>query len=801
MMAMVLLYRVFICWCISSSTTTTNSKILTSATNSANNLHIFPSYQTTNNGTLFEKVAILNGLTRTVDDDLLEAKIAHLNDLVKETKTRIEHTRLEKQLFRTEAARKTEEEGKLLLEKIVLQKEEAITALSQEKSQLVLLKQQNEDEIASLLSRFNDLQKQSKEDKLSIGSMKREKDELETRMVALEEVAKVEKATSVSLMTQLTDMVASRQNAEEMVFDLQKRNGEIVDLHDACHTRLEECTNRPMISPPPPPGLSFLTVSEPLHSWWTVIASGLSMILLFALLHSRRYITSLNLQLLELTQIISTATINEQTLQAEIDVAKAETERLEAVLSRTIQHGASEYQSIMETKKVFEADAERLRANIRSLEEKIREDKEETELLRSSGIASELQMTSLRSRLHAAEADALSHKVTSEKTLTNLNASLSKVKAEHVQHLKECKLAAEKATKSIADAQARLKTRDGELSSMATTNTQLANAKAAADKEIEALKKQLLALQESSSQTAEMTAKDIANLEAANKQTKDQMAVLAKEYQSYKATSEKEFGAGTIIAQEYQSYKTTSEKTVSDLNVSLATVKAEYAQHLKECKLAAEKAAKGIADIQAELNKFVEADFEAINKQMKDQMAALAKEYQSYKTTSEQTVSALNTSLAKVKDKYALHLKECKLAAEKASQSINDLEQTKGHLEDQISTITHDLETANKQLKDQMTNLAREYQTYKTTSDETISDLNASLANVKNEHAQHLKECKLAAAQAAQCTDEFEETKEQMEDQISTLTQECQSLQIALDKEKKDIIAFKLEKDKVINTS
>ena len=630
MLSVVFFWRLFLGLFVVVSTTSTYNEILSNSVH-----HLFPSHHNAeHNGTLLEKVEFLNGLTRTVEDELLESKIRELNDLVKETKARIQLTRLQKQLLRTEAAHKTEQEGKLLLEKVLIQKDGEIASLSNEKIQLISLKQQQLDEIASLSN-----------EKIQLISLKQQQ---------LDEIASLsnEKIQLVSLKQRKDDeLVTCHQNTEAMALDLQMKDQE----NAACHTRLQEFENRPIISPPPLPVLSFLSVSEPFHSWWTVVASGLSMMLLLALLYSRSTITSLSMQLLELIQIISTATDNEQTLQAEIEAVKAETERLEAELSRTIQHGASEYQSIMETKKVFEADAELLRANIRTLEARIQEDKEETELLRSSGIASELQMTSLRSRLSAAEADAHSHKATSEKTLTSLNASLVKVKAEHTQHLKECKLAADKASKTITDAQSRLKTKNDELTSMTKTNTELTTTKVTNDKEVEALKKQLSTLQTSILQTAESTAKDIANLEATNQQMKDQMSALTMEYQSYKVASEKDFGVGTVIAQEYHSYKSTSEKTVKELNATLSKAKDEYAQHLKECKLAAEKAAKSIADL------------EATSKQAEGEVAAWTKKHQELTTSSAAAKSAADKRIGELDGQVKSIIEENELAENEIS--------------------------------------------------------------------------------------------------------------------------------------
>ena len=117
----------------------------------------------------------------------------------------------------------------------------------------------------------------------------------------------------------------------------------------------------------------------------------------------------------------------------------------------------------------------------------------------------------------------------------------------------------------------------------------------------------------------------------------------------------------TALAKEYQSYKTTSEKTVADLNASLVKVKEEHAQHLKECKLAAEKATKSIADL------------EASNKQLKEEMKALAQEYQAYKVASEKTVADLEIRQKKNAKSIELLESQGKKDAESASKAMAEL--------------------------------------------------------------------------------------------------------------------------------
>ena len=320
-------------------------------------------------------------------------------------------------------------------------------------------------------------------------------------------------------------------------------------------------------------------------------------------------------------------------------------------------------------------------------------DKSETTIatLQAQGKKDEVNIASLKkqnsnvlAQFTALTKEYQGYKSTFETTVSELNANLANGKEEYAQHLKECKLAAEKAVKSIADAQAQLGKRNDELIAMTKTNTELTTAKVTNDKEIEALKKQLSTLQASSSKSAEKATKSIADLEATSKQMKDQMTSLTKEYQTYKIST---------------------EKTVKDL----VKVKDEYAQHLKECKLAAEKAAKSIAEL------------EATSKQMKDQMTSLAKEYQTYKTMSETTVSELNASLVKGKEEYTQHLNECKLTTEKATKSITDLQEQLRTRNDELIAMT----TTNTELTASLNALTIEHRQYKETKENNSRELSS----------------------------------------------------------------------------
>ena len=298
--------------------------------------------------------------------------------------------------------------------------------------------------------------------------------------------------------------------------------------------------------------------------------------------------------------------------------------------------------------------------------------------------------------------------------------------------------------KRIAQLEAALATSNNELTAMSTAKTmadkEIASLTAQGQKdrdEIEALKRRILELEThqvalvkeyQAFKTA--TEQTIADLEAANKTTKDQMIALAKEYQSY---------------------KTTSERTVNELNAGLVKVQDEYTKHLKECKLAAEKAATTTADL------------EAANKTTKDQLIALAKEYQTYKTTSEKTVSDLNASLTKVKEEHAQHLKECKLAAEKAAKGIADLQSQLAALTKEYQAYkttsektVSDLNATSSQLKEKLLSLAKEYQGFKSSSEMSINSVTVSLNKVQSEYAQHLNICTADKAAAQSTIDELE---------------------------------------------
>ena len=298
----------------------------------------------------------------------------------------------------------------------------------------------------------------------------------------------------------------------------------------------------------------------------------------------------------------------------------------------------------------------------------------------------------LKDQMTALVKEYQAYKSTTEQTASDLTANLAKVKDDYAQHLKECKLAAEKAAKCITDLQKQLQSKNDEIASMTRTNTQLTNAKATADKDIEALKKQLSDLRESSSQTAEKSAKDIANLETANKQMKDQMAALVNEYQSYKATT---------------------EKTASDLNTNLVKVKDEHAQHLKECKLAAEKAAKSLVDLQAQLHSRNEvmASMTATNADLTTSLNAITIEHRQYKETKENNSRELTSQ----NKRDAASLSALRKQVEDVTKLNTELTSVKGANDNEIEI-----------LKKKLSNLQE-------SSSQTVSDLQSQLQKVNDE--------------------------------------------------------------------
>ena len=291
-------------------------------------------------------------------------------------------------------------------------------------------------------------------------------------------------------------------------------------------------------------------------------------------------------------------------------------------------------------------------------EYKDHKDKAETTIatLQTQAKKDEVDITALKKRISDLERQV--------KTITDENELSEDEIASLKKNIAEWEALCKKNAADIANANRRIIELEAALAKSNDELTTMTTAKTVADKEIasltiqgqkdrdeiESLKKRIqelethqVALVKEYQVFKTATEKTIEDLEASNKQTKDQMIALAKEYQSYKITS---------------------ETTVNELNASLVKLQDGYRQHLNECKLAAEKCAKSIVDL------------EATNKQTKDQMTALAKEYQSYKIASETTVN------------------ECKVAAEKAATTIADLESAVASNQQAFSTHLQQCTTA-----------------------------------------------------------------------------------------------------------
>ena len=330
--------------------------------------------------------------------------------------------------------------------------------------------------------------------------------------------------------------------------------------------------------------------------------------------------------------------------KAETTIATLQTQAKKDALAMATQH------------KQLEESAARQTAIV--AEYKDHKDKAETTIatLQTQAKKDEVDITALKKRISDLERQV--------KTITDENELSEDEIASLKKNIAEWEALCKKNAADIANANRRIIELEAALAKSNDELTTMTTAKTVADKEIasltiqgqkdrdeiESLKKRIqelethqVALVKEYQVFKTATEKTIEDLEASNKQTKDQMIALAKEYQSYKITS---------------------ETTVNELNASLVKLQDGYRQHLNECKLAAEKCAKSIVDL------------EATNKQTKDQMTALAKEYQSYKIASETTVN------------------ECKVAAEKAATTIADLESAVASNQQAFSTHLQQCTTA-----------------------------------------------------------------------------------------------------------
>ena len=180
----------------------------------------------------------------------------------------------------------------------------------------------------------------------------------------------------------------------------------------------------------------------------------------------------------------------------------------------------------------------------------------------------------------------------------------------------------------------------------------------------------------------------------------------------------------------------TQHKQLEESAARQAVVVTEY----KDYK---DKAETTIVALQDQVKKD-EVDITTLKKRISDLdglLAAGTKEYQGYKSTSEKTANDLNSSLSKVKDEYAQHLKECRLAVEKAATSIANLESTNKLMKDQISAAGTEIMQLKSSLETSRNNeLAQE---------STIARYEAQLLQLDNEYKAHLDACGKAAALAA----------------------------------------------------
>ena len=180
----------------------------------------------------------------------------------------------------------------------------------------------------------------------------------------------------------------------------------------------------------------------------------------------------------------------------------------------------------------------------------------------------------------------------------------------------------------------------------------------------------------------------------------------------------------------------TQHKQLEESAARQAVVVTEY----KDYK---DKAETTIVALQDQVKKD-EVDITTLKKRISDLdglLAAGTKEYQGYKSTSEKTANDLNSSLSKVKDEYAQHLKECRLAVEKAATSIANLESTNKLMKDQISAAGTEIMQLKSSLETSRNNeLAQE---------STIARYEAQLLQLDNEYKKHLDACGKAAALAA----------------------------------------------------
>ena len=239
---------------------------------------------------------------------------------------------------------------------------------------------------------------------------------------------------------------------------------------------------------------------------------------------------------------------------------------------------------------------------------------------------------------------------------------------------------------------------------------------------------------------AKKAASTIADLDTALRKIKNEYAALTKERTestSSELVANKRISDLTAqlasLATEYQSFKVTSAQSLTESKASVDKGKKEYAQHLKECKLTAETAAKSVADL------------EAANKQLKDQMSALAQEYQTYKIASEKTVAdheirqkqnAKSIELLEAQGKKdSVEIVGLKKSLTEANNRLDDVSNTDKELLAAVvaaeaqgrkdSAMIAELKATNAQDRTQLLALAREFELYKEKTEKMIGTLQA----------------------------------------------------------------------------
>ena len=220
---------------------------------------------------------------------------------------------------------------------------------------------------------------------------------------------------------------------------------------------------------------------------------------------------------------------------------------------------------------------------------------------------------------------------------------------------------------------------------------------------------------------------------------KDTMEIAAQKKQFEESVAQQ-----AALAKDYQTYKSTSEKTVSDLNASLSKVKDEYAQHLKECKLAADKAAKTIEDLQTQLKKSHEeitnqiktiaelnankVRLEAANKQQAEEHNSLVEKFNKLTENMakcDKELEAKSGELASLTKQHSDLSASTTIARTTAEKVIQDL---KGQLASSVKSVG-ELEISLKKSNEEITEQVK-----------TIAELNANKQRLESTNKQQAEE-------------------------------------------------------------